>query len=862
MVCLVARCPEKFWRTAFTYVGAENKQTLIGGLDLMRIRIFALMTLCVLGSCAASARVASGASSQTIYNGEDAPFAAGRSWDSNSSTLVQANLTPHSPPSHLRAKIIGTGGGGAVAYLIASGKAANLTGGQTLTLWMKSSAKVTARVTFLDTAGNLGGLSNVSLTTAYQQFTLPMSSVAAGLDLTKILGIYIGTTSSSTFKVDIDDIVLISSAPAPTPTPTPTPTPIPTPTPTPTPAPTPAPTPNPPTGGAPLLQQPVPAVMSTPPASLGLTPAPAFPGTVLVTPGRDSVRINLPTVAGAADYRVFAVRDGVTTATSGSTEDVLGATINCAGLVQHNECDDSESVKAYGTNEAVFVANCADDPRAINVPKSVLTQLEVNGLSGPTQLVVEAIDRLCPFPGAIGGASFDDPIVSFAPVTTTFQGKLITFPVFQPTFPIQTPAQVIARYGSLIINGQGPAPAPNPLQGPFFNVAQIAPKAAPSVLNRAVITVTPTGTAQLPAGFVATDIFDDFTNSADTFTLLEARQNTEGVILPEGFGNVVQAKHFANSKWNEYTFNADVSQMYIDRGELHSLIADVGQDVMASNVIYPKRVVPVPAGNSFIHVTFETQPDASQRRYWWLHMCGADQVGKTYSGTTFPGTSTILAAPFFMDPSSGMPISMAGWNCLQFVPRSGSFELLPGGPRSNPQYGNSRAESSLTMLVNRTTPPGTNPTNDPNSVIRIDPSQVPGDSQAIGGQWNRTWDGNHQISGVLFDEKLFVSQKATFDVYMNRTMVVVYLDGVQKACDNFASHPLTMAEGAIGLGQVFYHSQAERAEFTSTQWVRTGQNYYLHNSPFVYTGSFDNVGIQDSVSLPASFDSAPCFVTP
>jgi len=582
---------------------------------------------------------------------------------------------------------------------------------------------------------------------------------------------------------------------------------------------------------------------------------------VLVTPGRDSVRINLPAVAGAADYRVFAVRGGVTTLISGTTEDVLGATVNCAGLVQHNECDDSEAIKAYGTNESVLVANCADDVRSINIPKSVLTQLEVNGLTGPTQLVVEAIDKLCPFPGVIGGASFNQAIVSFSPVTTTFQGKSITFPVFRPTFPIQTSAQVIAQYGSLIINGQAPAPAPSPQQGPFLNVAQTAPKTVPSVLGRAVITVTPTGTAQLPAGFTAADIFDDFTDDADTFTLLEARQNTEGVILPEGLGNVVQAKHFANSKWNQYTFNADVSQMYVGGGELHSLIADVGQDVMASNVIYPKRVVPVPAGNSYIHVTFETQPDATQRRYWWLHMCGADQVGKTYSGTTFPGTSTILATPFFMNPGS-TPVSMAGWNCLQFVPRGGSFDVLPGGPRTNPTLGDSRAESSLTMFVNRATPAGTNPNSDTKGVIRLDPSQIFGDSQALGGQWNRTWNGNHQISGVLFDEKLFVSQKATFDVYMNRTLVVVYLDGVQKACDNFARHPLTMAEGAIGLGQVFYHSQAERVELTGPQQVRTGQNYYLHDSPFVHAGSFDNVGIQDSVSLPGSFDPAPCFTTP
>jgi hypothetical protein len=574
--------------------------------------------------------------------------------------------------------------------------------------------------------------------------------------------------------------------------------------------------------------------------------------------------LQLPVVPGAKDYRVFAVTNGVTTNIVGTTEDVLGATITCAGLRQRNECDDTEAVKEYGDAEIIMTANCVDDVRSINVPKTVATKIEINNLTGTTDLIVEAIDRQCPFVGAIGQTHANVEIAGAnTPLTTTFAGKLITFPVFQPTFPIVTEAEVRAMYGSLILNGHGPAPRPtDPLKGPYLNVAQSAPRNAPVVLNRSVITVTPTGTGLRPIGFKDTDVFDDFSDDTDQFKLIALRKDVEGVILPAGLGNVTGAAHWANSRWNRYTFNYDESQMYIDKGELHAVIADQGQDVMGSNIIYPKKTFSVPdTGNSFLHITFETQADATQRRYWWLHMCGASTPGATYSGTTFPGTSTILATPFFMDPASGGHISMAGWNCLQFVPRAGSYDVVPGGEFTNPVLGDSRSQSSMRMLVNRPTPVGKNPTTDTNSVQILDPSQIEGDTATGNGQWVRTWDSQHKINGVLLDDQLYVAQKTTFDVYVNRTQAVMYVNGVQKICDKFPNNKLTMAEAAVGLGQVFYHSSAERTELMSTMWIKTGQSYYLRNTPFVDVRSFDNLGIQESTSLPASFNAARCYTT-
>jgi hypothetical protein len=67
-----------------------------------------------------------------------------------------------------------------------------------------------------------------------------------------------------------------------------------------------------------------------------------------------------------------------------------------------------------------------------------------------------------------------------------------------------------------------------------------------------------------------------------------------------------------------------------------------------------------------------------------------------------------------------------------------------------------------------------------------------------------------------------------------------------------------MAEGALGFGQVYYHSAAERDEFYRDYWDRRGQRYYLENSPFVDERAWDNVGYGEHVGLPSNFDPSVC----
>ena len=73
------------------------------------------------------------------------------------------------------------------------------------------------------------------------------------------------------------------------------------------------------------------------------------------------------------------------------------------------------------------------------------------------------------------------------------------------------------------------------------------------------------------------------------------------------------------------------------------------------------------------------------------------------------------------------------------------------------------------------------------------------------------------------------------------------------------AQPLTMAEGALGFGQVFYHSAAERQEFSPSYWDKRGQIYYLQNTPFIDARHWDNLGYSEHAAMPAGFDDSVCY---
>jgi hypothetical protein len=507
--------------------------------------------------------------------------------------------------------------------------------------------------------------------------------------------------------------------------------------------------------------------------------APLLDG-VAVAADRDSAILVMPAVAGAQDYRVFAIPAGVAlSADAAGHETVKGTTLFCAGYRQHNA------------------------PAGM---RELLRQVEVAGLTGPTRLVVEAIDTTCPFAGVLG-AVHADVAVTNPEVAAADQGP----------FSVYTEAEITKTHGSLIVNGHGPG----------AHVGAPAPPAPPRVLARTTLLVTPLGLGPAPTTF-----FADFAAPDPPVLVDDALPN---------FDRTQQGKLFQNSAWSFYSYGADHTQFFLDRGRLHMVLADWSQDIMSSNIAYPRQPVALSA-TDYLHVTFEVASDATQRRYWWLVLCGAEQPGATLDAQGLL-LGNIIQTPFFYQPD-GLDPSVEGWNCLQLFPRDGSpFPLPPT---------DTDPESDVRVMVNLAGKPIRD------NVVNVSPVMYPDVIDAPG--WYRQRDGAGNLVGPILDDQMLVAPATHYDVYLRRDRVVLFANGTQRLCNDFPSVALTMAEGALGFGQVLYHSAAERLEFSAPYWDRTGQRYYLENTPFLDARAWDNVGYQAHVAAPPGFTAADCYV--
>src|SRR5262249_42196911 len=154
-----------------------------------------------------------------------------------------------------------------------------------------------------------------------------------------------------------------------------------------------------------------------------------------------------------------------------------------------------------------------------------------------------------------------------------------------------TEAEIRAKYGSMILNGQGPnlpvtdPNSPNFPESPFVRVGLPAPPDDPVVLARAVIKISSNGTATLPEGFKDTDYFDDFEDPTDQPKFV---RNTDTTVTKVGVPtNVLQTK-----KWVLYDVGAyedagrGFSDMFVDRGQINMIMADPSQGSMSLQAMY------------------------------------------------------------------------------------------------------------------------------------------------------------------------------------------------------------------------------------------------------------------------------------
>jgi hypothetical protein len=591
-------------------------------------------------------------------------------------------------------------------------------------------------------------------------------------------------------------------------------------------------------------------------------------GIVNYIANRSSVRLYLPGIMGARDYRVFAVEAGVTaTVNDGKQEHIDGATLFCGGLHQRNQCNDDEILPVTYNNDLLDMPRCeaAGDPaRRPNVPSKLMQTLEVDGLKPNTTLVVEALDRQCPFPGLVGLSDRDIKIanVDIGPAMSAavVNDQSYMLQLLPGTFPVRTEAEIRAQYGSMIFNGEGPnQPTLDPKspafpESPYIRIGQPAPPDDPIVLARSVVSVSPSGDATPLEGFSATDYFDDFDDDTDQPVLLRNTDPSTDVL-----GGTVNV--YTTKKWVFYDAQNEFSDFFVDRGQLNEVMGDPSQDSMSVQAMYPKRPVQLPTlPDEYLHVTYEAQRVETSRRYENLTLCGSDEMGKTYNGET--PIASPRPHPGFMDVGTTARTSTEGWNCLYLVGRGPGYYEEPGGDIM------SHSDTSLKVTVVKTQTPVPQSTADYDTLIPqfatvYGPTQEP----PFPVLWERQIDDSGMASGMWLDDQMNAFQRTRFDVFIRRDRVVIYVEGEQRICQELDPTAMTMAEGALGFWHILYHTSAEFNDLRqgfATANPRTGQHNILHNVPFGDQRTYDNVGFQENVGLPANFDSMRCYtaVTP
>lgn len=512
---------------------------------------------------------------------------------------------------------------------------------------------------------------------------------------------------------------------------------------------------------------------------------PALTG-VTLAPNLDSVVVALPAVPGARDFRVFLTPIGtkVTTDLDNGTEQVDGTIVFCAGLRQHN---------------------------APAAPPEAVQQVEVTGITGPTHVVVEALDRLCPFTGVLGAVHAD-----------VAMNNTQVPPAERVSFSFYTAQEIAGAYGSVIVNGHGPGPA----------VGLPAANDPPRALARAQLVLSPLPQSAKPT----MTFFDDFS----------AADQPQVVGPADTAGRSPSGELQVNANWAFYAFGYDRYQVFVDRGALHAVVADRVQDVFASLLAIPKRPAQLPAAGSpnYLHVTWEVETNATSRRYWWILMCGAASAGQTLSASGLL-LGRIVPTSGFME-ADGLDPSVAGWNCLHVFPRDGWPSPLPPTGR--------QPETDVRVMINQANSGGTNRTN----VVNLSPDIYANATIGPPG-WYRQLDATRRPVAPMLDDLQVVAPRVKWDLYVRRDRVVLYANGQQRLCNDFPGTPLTMAEAAVAFSQVLYHSTAERLEFALDYWDKRGQRYYLTNTPYLDERVWDNAGYDENVGAPPSFDASLCF---
>jgi hypothetical protein len=630
---------------------------------------------------------------------------------------------------------------------------------------------------------------------------------------------------------------------------------------------------------------------------------------------RDSVIVQFPAVANARDFRVLVQPTAVAANTNGS-ETVTGGTQFCAGVRQHQArtrfvADQVTLFPYYFSLNSTLVNPLTFLPQFILPPPGSynivdldtppVSQIEVTGVTAAMTVTVEAIDRLCPFPGIIGRQHQDITLVHKS--DTDNPGNPWVNATSIVTFPVVTQAEVIAKYGSLIINGQGWAGGPNvqatpPLSPPFAQPAAANP---PVVLARAAVTIAPEASPPAPPA----DFFDDFSDANDTFQKLplpnwKYPRYSGGEMVLQNSKWTIYGTGFTCCGPNAAPDGTGYADAFVDNGSLHTILGDWGQDVLSEISMVPRKAAHLNS-NTYLHVTYEVPSFATSRRYWVFTACGSSTPGQTLDSSGALTQQVVHSTFFYMN--TGMNPSTAGWNCLQIFNRQGNsnalsqWELMHNLNGSRPPVPPNKGgydvadyiynaipsisnpsktaaytvhpESDVVVLINKPIPAANLPeiagTNEQvvqsavTSPVNVSPLQL--DNPASEVAWFYSVDTNGNPTAPILDDQQLASPRTKYDLYIRNNRIIMYVNGTARLCNDFTT-PTTMlniADAALGFHQVLYHSSGEFIErFDDPD--RGAAYHYRYNSPWIDQRTWDNMGFEENTAAPADFNPNTCFV--
>jgi hypothetical protein len=548
---------------------------------------------------------------------------------------------------------------------------------------------------------------------------------------------------------------------------------------------------------------------------------------------RDALIVYLPNVQGAADYRVHVEGRNV---------------MACAGFRQR------ASIARLDGNGTVI--------------RELLQTVELPGLAAPGsyRVIVEALDRPCPFTGMPAHTSAAIPI---AP------GQLLLSGLTGGSVPFRSFTDATAQYGSEIINGQGASSdwfvQSGQLRGQA--VPPGSPTATPIVIARSAIrVVTPFADEGVNAPIIDVGpnaVFDDFsTDAIASFGRIASRSFGGSDAIQGPFGQWYFWGTSAQSAQGQSASDPPLGvQVWRRHGRLNITLADWAQDVFSAVHFSSLATRPValdtPDPAQYSHSFFRVDSGATGRRYWHWMMCGAaDASNLVDPASNTPRIRPLLRSDFFIangvnptEPADGEPLTANHRReCLSVFHRATGN---PDTPRLPDGSDGPRPNQELIVTIN--------PEGRARGVINLAPAVFDRGYGENAFRWRLNAAG--QYAGPLFEPFDQQQPLTHYDIFTRKDRVVIFVNGRQGACINLAARPLAMNYGLIVYGQVLYHSNAEYGEYyvperpAGNPYQAPYASFHLSmNTVAADSRAWDAVGHTEKIAIPPlfNFDLALC----